>query len=123
MITASSMMRPASPPSSAAAYGTALPAPKLAGKSGIELRKAAEVLVAHAFFKPMLEQMRNSPWKDEMLSGGRGGQAFASMLDQRLAERAATGSGGAIVTSIVRKYGKAAEAAQKLRTEEQGRIG
>ncbi|HWP41348.1 MAG TPA: rod-binding protein [Tepidisphaeraceae bacterium] len=69
-----------------------------------QLVRAARVWVAQTFFGQMLRQMRNSPFKSDLFEGGRGGQAFANQLDQRLAERMA-GSKAAdrIVNSIVRR--------------------
>jgi len=69
-----------------------------------QLVHAARVWVAQTFFGQMLKQMRNSPFKSGLLEGGRGGQAFANQLDQKLAERMA-GSKAAdrLVNSIVRR--------------------
>src|SRR4051812_3989629 len=80
-----------------------------------QLEKAAGSLVAQTFFGTMLKQMRNSPFKDELFSGGRGGQAFGEMYDQRMAENMTRGAGQKLVRSIVRKFeGKRAyEAATK----------
>jgi Rod binding domain-containing protein len=72
-----------------------------------QLDRLARVLVAQTFFGPMLRQMRNSPFKSELLEGGRGGQVFQAQLDQRLAERmAGAGSGNRLVRSIVRRLEK-----------------
>jgi Rod binding domain-containing protein len=69
-----------------------------------QLVKTARVWVAQTFFGEMLKQMHNSPFKTEMTSGGRGGEAFQSQLDQHLAERMArSGAGERLVQSIVRK--------------------
>ena len=53
----------------------------------LEARKAARALVSQTFYGPMLKQMRDSPFKDDLFSGGRGGQAFTALLDQQLAVR------------------------------------
>jgi len=80
-----------------------------------QLEKAAGSLVAQTFFGTLLKQMRNSPFKDEIFSGGRGGQAFGEMYDQRMAENMTRGAGQKLVRAIVRKFeGKQAyEAAMK----------
>jgi len=62
----------------------------------------AEKWVSQTFFGAMLRQMRNSPFKSEMFSGGRGGQAFNEMFDQTLADRMARGAGGKLVKAVVR---------------------
>lgn len=69
-----------------------------------QIVKSARVWVAQTFFGEMLKQMRNSPFKNEMFEGGRGGQAFAGQLDQQIAERLSNGSAGErLAQSIVRK--------------------
>lgn len=67
-----------------------------------ELTKQAERLIAQTFFGALLKQMRNSPFKSELFSGGRGGEAFGSMYDERLAERMAHGAGRRLAASIVK---------------------
>jgi Rod binding domain-containing protein len=72
-----------------------------------QLDRLARVLVAQTFFGPMLKQMRNSPFKSDLLEGGRGGQVFQAQLDQKLAERmAGAGSGNRLVKSIVKRLEK-----------------
>jgi Rod binding domain-containing protein len=59
--------------------------------------------VAQTFFGTLLKQMRNSPFKSELFSGGQGGQAFAGLQDQHLAEHMARGAGSKLVNGIVRR--------------------
>jgi Rod binding domain-containing protein len=59
--------------------------------------------VGMTFFGPMLKQMRQSPLHSNLLDGGRGGQAFESMYDQRLAEHMAGSASNSLVNSIVRR--------------------
>ena len=77
-----------------------------------DARKQAQTFVSQAFFGTILKQMRESPFKSELFSGGRGGEAFGSMYDQQLAERMANGAGSKLVNSIVRKL-EAAKAYNK----------
>ncbi|HEV2293625.1 MAG TPA: rod-binding protein [Tepidisphaeraceae bacterium] len=77
-----------------------------------DARKQAQTFVSQAFFGTLLKQMRNSPFKSELFSGGRGGEAFGSLYDQQLADRMATGVGTKLVDSIVRKL-QAAKAYRK----------
>lgn len=78
-----------------------------------ELRKAVEQLVGQTFFAPMLRQMRESPFANETskaMTGGRGGEAFASLFDQKIVERISGGAGGrSLVDAAVRKYRRAAD--------------
>ena len=59
--------------------------------------------VAQTFFGTLLKQMRDSPFKSDVFSGGQGGQAFSSLHDQHLAEHMARGAGSKLVNSIVRR--------------------
>jgi Rod binding domain-containing protein len=71
-------------------------------------------LVSQTFFGTMLKQMRDSPFKSEVFSGGRGGQMFSQLLDQHLADRMARGSGKKLVNAIVRHIeGGAARGAKR----------
>lgn len=67
-----------------------------------QLTSYAQKFVSQAFFGTMLKQMRNSPFKSELFSGGRGGEVFAQMHDQHLADRMARGAGRSLSNSIVR---------------------
>ena len=79
------------------------------------LVKQTKNWVAQTFFGTLLKQMENSPFKSEMLSGGRGGEAFSSLYHQRLAEHMASGAGSRLVNSIVRRIeAKAAYQKQQM---------
>jgi Rod binding domain-containing protein len=80
-----------------------------------KLVKQTQSWVSQTFFGTLLKQMENSPFKSEMLSGGRGGEAFSSLYHQRLAEHMAKGAGGKLVNSIVRRIeAKAAYQKQQM---------
>jgi Rod binding domain-containing protein len=68
-----------------------------------KIHETARKLVAQTFYGPMLKQMRESPFKSEIFSGGRGGQAFSSMLDQHLADHMSRAAGSKLVNAIARK--------------------
>ena len=59
--------------------------------------------VAQTFYGTLLRQMRNSPFKSELFEGGRGGQAFAPMLDQHLVDSMSKGTANKLTTAIARK--------------------
>ena len=59
--------------------------------------------VAQTFFGTLLKQMRNSPFKSDLFSGGKGGEAFGGLQDQHLAEHMARGAGSKLVNGIVRR--------------------
>src|SRR5688500_13341471 len=68
------------------------------------LTKQARVWVSQTFFGTQLKQMHDSPFKSELFSGGRGGQAFSSLFDQHLTQRMAGGkSAEKLVNSIVKQ--------------------
>jgi hypothetical protein len=62
-----------------------------------ELREKFQVIVNKFFLGSMFKQMRSSPFKSEMFSGGKGGEAFQGLMDQHLAEHA----GGKVAKSLV----------------------
>jgi Rod binding domain-containing protein len=68
-----------------------------------KLVKQTQNWVAQTFFGTLLKQMEDSPFKSEMFSGGRGGEAFSSLYHQRLAEHMSRGAGNKLVKAIVRK--------------------
>ena len=76
------------------------------------IQKQTEKWVAQTFFGTLLKQMDDSPFKSELFSGGRGGQAFSSLYHQQLADRVARGAGRKLVNTIVRRI-EAKQAYQK----------
>jgi hypothetical protein len=68
-----------------------------------KIQEQARKWVSQTFYGTLLKQMRDSPFKSELFSGGRGGQAFTPMLDQHLADRMARSSDSKLVKAIARK--------------------
>ncbi len=68
-----------------------------------QLVKQAEKWVSQTFYGALLKQMRESPFKSKLFSGGEGGDAFSGLYDQQLADRMSKGAGGKLVHAIVRK--------------------
>jgi Rod binding domain-containing protein len=68
-----------------------------------QLVKQTQNWVSQTFFATLLKQMRDSPFKSDLMDGGRGGQAFASLYDQQLAQRMGHAAGSKLVNAIVRK--------------------
>lgn len=87
-----------------------------------KLVKHTQTWVAQSFFGTLLKQMRNDPFRSELMDGGRGGQAFGELYDQHLAERMSRGVGHKLVDSIVRKieaknaYAKQKQAGRMVQT-------
>jgi Rod binding domain-containing protein len=76
------------------------------------LVRQAQQWVGQTFFGTLMKQMHQSPFKSDLFDGGRGGQAFSEMYDQKLIEHMSRGAGNKLVNAIVRKleaataYGK-----------------
>jgi Rod binding domain-containing protein len=83
--------------------GKSLPADAAATQHA-RLEAQAGQLVSQTFFGTMLKQMRDSPFKSDLFDGGKGGQAFNQLYDQRLVEQMSRGAGKKLVNSIVRKF-------------------
>lgn len=79
-----------------------------------ELRQKAQILVNQFFVGTMLKQMRNSPFKNEMFSGGKGGEAFQGMFDQRLAEHSGDRVAKSLVDALVKGLRKREDGPQQL---------
>jgi Rod binding domain-containing protein len=67
------------------------------------LTKEAQQLVAQTFYGTLMKQARNSPFKNETMDGGRGGEAFGEMLDQHLADHMSRSTGSKLVHTLVNK--------------------
>jgi Rod binding domain-containing protein len=76
--------------------------PFSSGANQKELFKTAQKWVGQTFFGTLLKQMHESPFKSELWSGGRGGEAFSTLYDQHLAERMARASGRPLANAIVK---------------------
>lgn len=83
-----------------------------------KLVKQTQNWVAQTFFGTLLKQMRESPFKSDMMDGGRGGKAFGSMYDQQLAERMSRGAGSNLVNSIVHRIEARANAVRQQLAEQ-----
>jgi Rod binding domain-containing protein len=57
--------------------------------------------VAQTFYWAMLKEMRKSPFHNEEFEGGRDGEAYEEMFDQRIADRMSQSAGSTLVNSIV----------------------
>ena len=68
-----------------------------------QLKDQAQKWVAATFYGTLLKQMRNDPFKDKTMDGGRGGEVFGEMFDQRMAEHMSKSSGSKLVNTLVKK--------------------
>lgn len=69
-----------------------------------QLVKTAERVISQTFFGTLLKQMRESPFKSDLFSGGRGGQAFAALYDQQMADRMGASAGRKLAEAIARRF-------------------
>lgn len=81
-----------------------------------QIRQVAASLVAQTFYGPMFRMMRESPFRSEVMNGGRGGEAFATLLDQQLVSRMSRRS-DPLVDAIVRRLAGATEAQAVARSQ------
>ena len=72
-----------------------------------QIVKHTQRVVSQAFFGTLLKQMHEGPFKSKMFDGGRGGEAFSSLLDQNLSDRMASGSGKKLVNAMVKHIERA----------------
>lgn len=74
------------------------------GRTPQDAKEAADELVSAAFILPILSQVRESPFKSDLLDGGRAEAAFGQQLDVILAnnitESAQFGIGKALVQQL-----------------------
>ena len=66
--------------------------------------------------------MENSPFKSDLFSGGRGGQAFSSLYHQQLTERMAHSAGNKLVRTIVRRIEATAAYQKQQGATEKGTV-
>ncbi len=71
-----------------------------------QLVEQSEKWVAQTFYGQLLKQMHESPFKNEKFEGGRGGEAFGQMFDQKLADKMSKGAGSSLVRSLVKRIEK-----------------
>ena len=68
-----------------------------------KILEQAQKWVAQTFFGTLMKQMRESPFRSKLFEGGRGGEAFGALYDQRLVEHMARGAGHKLSEAIARK--------------------
>jgi Rod binding domain-containing protein len=71
-----------------------------------KLTRTARQVVGSVFFGTLLKQMRNSPFKSKLFSGGRGEEAFGAIRDQHMAEQLGMRAGKSLADSMVKRLGK-----------------
>jgi Rod binding domain-containing protein len=84
-------------------------------KRHAELVRQTQKWVAQTFYGTMLKQMRQSPFKSDLFDGGRGGQVFQEMLDQKLADHMSRNAAPKLVDSIVQKIERGKATASYLK--------
>src|SRR5688500_17117466 len=83
--------------------GTSAPGEPASDRQHEQLVRSTQQWVAQAFFGTLMKQMRESPFKSDLFEGGRGGQAFTSMYDQKLVEQMSRGAGNKLGNAIVQR--------------------
>src|SRR5947209_4360976 len=72
-----------------------------AAVAGDPLEAAAKHLIGQTFFGTLLREAQNSPFHSNLFEGGRGGEAFSTLFNQRLAEHLSNGVGNRLARSVV----------------------
>ena len=72
-----------------------------------ETREAADQLVATAFVLPLLQQVRDDPFKSDLFHGGQGEEIFGQQLDVLMAERITKSAGFGLSDALVRQFNPA----------------
>jgi Rod binding domain-containing protein len=81
-------------------------APKTRPTRHQQIEKQAQRWVAQTFYGTLLKQMRQSPFRSALFDGGRGGEAFNELFDQKLTEKMAGATHNQVVRAITRKLEK-----------------
>lgn len=79
-----------------------------------ELRDKFNDFVAGSFFKSMLESMRKTVGKSQLIHGGRAEEIFRAQLDNTLVERMANQSGGGFSEKLFEQFVLLQQGAQPL---------
>ncbi len=67
-----------------------------------QVAKQAQKWVAQTFYGTLLKQLRNSPFKSELFSGGRGAEAFGPMVDANIIDHLGKGTGKHLVHAVTK---------------------
>jgi len=88
--------------SSAGGFATALNSARSTSSNAMsELREAAQQMVASAFILPLLQQVRDDPFKSDLFHGGKSEDLFGQQLDTILADRIVDASRLGVADAIV----------------------
>lgn len=68
------------------------------------VRQKVQEFVSQTFIGTLLKQVRDSPFKSDLFSGGSGGQAYQSLYDQQVVNQVAPGLGGRLVDVLERQF-------------------
>ena len=74
------------------------------------IRQAASQMVSELFFKPLLAELRSSPFAAEFAHGGQTEAVFGEQLDERIADAVANADRGGLVDQLVTRLERAARA-------------
>jgi Rod binding domain-containing protein len=70
-----------------------------------QVEEAADQLVAAAFILPLLEQVRDDPFKSDMFHGGQAEEIFGQQLDVLLADRISASANFGLSESLAHQFG------------------
>jgi Rod binding domain-containing protein len=85
-----------------------------------QLRQATEQMVASAFILPMLQQIRQDPFKSDLFHGGQGEEMFGQLLDTQLADRIVKRTNFPLVESLYNEMARRVTGVSPTRLDTHG---
>jgi len=80
------------------------------------VRAKVQEFVSQTFIGTLLKQVRESPFKSELFSGGSGGEAYRSLYDQHVTSQVAPGIGGKLIDALERQFKSEKTSARRLQS-------
>lgn len=68
------------------------------------VRQKVQEFVSQAFIGTLLKQVRESPFKSDLFSGGQAGETYQSLYDQQVIGQVAPGIGGQLIDALERQF-------------------
>ena len=90
---------------------------KLESATEQKVRQAAQQLVSSAFILPMLQQMRDDPFKSDLFHGGRGEEVFAQQWNTIVADDMVKSSNFPVVDAVYNQIMKRVNVATPQQTQ------
>ena len=80
------------------------------------VRQKVQEFVSQAFIGTLLKQVRESPFKSDLFSGGQAGETYQSLYDQQVIGQVAPGIGGQLIDALERQFTSENGSAHRLQS-------